>query len=356
MPDSDFFRLMTACDQGRPTPPVIFLHGFYEFLGEIALNRLVELFLPEKTEMNYRRCYFDGEEALSWSDLLQEAASASFFVRGRRVLAAVIRERKYLGLPGKEVQQEIQAYLREPNPNTLLVIYLSLDLGRDDYKGLKSKVDAMRRFLAHDNVLAVDLNRAGGAEISAYARSYFSNQGIKITPAAQERLLDILGNEPAQIIQQLPKLAMAAAESKVIDSGDVDSVITGISSHSIWELTEAVEKGDICAYLNILRFLFRNSIAPTFIIGTLVAYYNRIFIAKFLLQQKFGVSDIGRVLNQPSFLLDSFIRLVKGFSPARIDGVCRLLRRLDGGAKSNGEEWARSALQNLIFELRALPR
>jgi len=355
MAESDFFRLMTACDQGRQPAPVVFMHGYYEFLGETVICRLGELFLPEKNDQSYHRYYLDGEEGPGWSEILQEAARPSFFIQTKRMLVLVIRDKKFLSMPGKEVQKEIKAYLENPNVNALLVVYLSLDLSRDDYKALKGKIEAFRRFLAHENVLDVDLNRAGSSEIRSYLKSYFNKQDIKISVAAQERLLDILGNEPAAIIQQLPKLSLVAAETKSIDSADVESVITGISSHSIWELTEAVEKGDICAYLKILRFLFRNSIAPTFIIGTLVAYYNRIYLGKFLLQQRFGVQDIGRVLNQPSFLLNSFINLVRGFSMARLQSTCALLRRLDGGAKSNGEEWARSALQNLIFELRALP-
>lgn len=296
----------------------------------------------------------DSEEYTSWSEIFQLARTSSFFLESRKILTVIIREEKHLSLNATE-KNEIQAYLEKPNPEAFLIVYLSLDKTRDEFKQIrKSRIETFLKTFSGDKVLWVDLDRNHTQAVRSFIKEYFSERGVTITANAVERILELKGEDFAAIYSQLPKLEIGGGAEKHIDSEDVDEMVSGLNSHSIWDLTEAVEKEDAATYLEILRYLFINGIKPTFIIGTLISYYHKIYTAKFLLKHNFPVPDIGKVLSQPSFLLNKFIQMVRNFSEYKINEILRLIYRLDLESKTGGEESARILLQKFVFQVKGI--
>mgnify|MGYP001111179809 CR=1 FL=1 len=158
--------------------------------------------------------------------------------------------------------------------------------------------------------------------------------------------LEFLGSTDRRMFEVLRERHSLAPE--------VEELITGVSSHSIWDLTEAIEREDAAVYLDILKYLFINGVKPSFIIGTLISYYHKIYTAKFLMKHRFTIPDIGKVLQQPSFFLNKFIAQVRNFSDFKIQEVLKLIYRLDYESKTSGEESARISLQNFIFQVKFL--
>ena len=353
MSDSGFFAFLTRIAGGKELPHVIVLYGFNEFLGEKILDSLSRGMLEEKSEFNYKRYYFDDDES-HWDEVITEARSSSFFFSSRKILVAVIRDEKRLAV--RSVEKEIiQQYLQNPNPHTSLVVFVSLDLSRDDYKQFrKTKLAVFLKVLESANSVMIDLDKTGEADIKEYIKQYLKERKITITASAIDRMLEIKGDDFIDILHQLPKLEAAAAQSNSLDTEDIDEMITGISSHSIWDLTEAIEQEDAPRYLNILKYLFINGIKPSFIIGTLIAHYHKIYMAKFLLQKHFSFQDIGRVLQQPVFVLNKFMALVKGLSDFKIQEILKLIYKLDLESKTGGEDGARVSLQNFIFRVHLI--
>ena len=169
-----------------------------------------------------------------------------------------------------------------------------------------------------------------------------------------EKMIELKGEDYASIINQLPKFEIAGYQEKSFDTEDIDKIITGIEPHSIWDLTESIENEDVNKYLEILRYLFINGVKPAFILGTLISYYNKIFTAKFLLKHSFPVADIGKVLQQPGFILNKFIRSVNSFSDKKLQQILKIIYKIDLELKTSGEESARLSLQNFIFQVKFL--
>lgn len=354
MPESSFFAFLGRIQAEKKSPPLLLLYGFNEFLGEQVIAEVGRAFGQERNEFNFKRYYFDGEEETGWEEILDEANSSSFFISAQKVITVVIRDEKKISL-NAAAKKAFAAYLQKPNPHATLIVYVSLDLSRDDYKQLKrDKLSRLRENLDSPHTVSIDLDRTSEGEIRNFIKSYMKERKIAISTDAVERIQEIMADDFVSIIQQLPKLECAAAKTLTIGSEEVDELITGISSHSIWDLTEAIEREDAAAYLDILKYLFINGVKPTFIIGTLISYYHKIYTAKFLLRHRFSVADIGKVLQQPSFILNKFIALVKHFPDAKIQAVLNLIYRLDYESKTSGEESARISLQNFIFQVKFL--
>jgi len=353
MPEFSFIQFLSKLENGDKRFPVNFLFGFNEFLGEVILEKFSDLFLEKRTEFNFKRFYFDDEGSISWQEIIEEAKSSSFFIQSRKILVATIRDQKKI-FSTKDDLNLFSNYLADPNSDTILVIYISLNLTPDAFKALKrEKLTRIFKSLDPGKINLVNLDKISEREVKEYIKKYLSNRGIKISPSALEKIIEIKGDDYISILHELNKMEIAGGEEKNIDSEDIEEIITGIEAHSIWELTEAIEREDTDSYLKILNFLFLNGIKPAIIIGTLIAHYNKIFIAKFMLRNNINVNDVGRALNQPGFLLQRFIALTRSFSAEKLKKIQKVIYNLDYESKTSGENSAKLLLENFIFQIRS---
>ncbi len=355
MPEITFFSLLDRIKAGKETFPVTILYGFNEFLGEKIIQAFCKTFLEEKSDFNYRRYYFDSEVGEpSWEEIISEAKSSSFFVQSRKILVVIIREEKKISLK-KPDEELVKAYLQKPNPDTILVIYYSLDLIKDDFQQVKKqKLNKLIKGFSSPSCYAVDLDNISEGEVRRYIQRYLKEVGRSITDSALDKIMEVGEENYTSVLYQLPMLEIAEVENNTIDSSDIDKLITGVEAHSIWDLTDAIENEDTEKYLKILRYLFMNGIKATLIIGTLVTHYNKIYIAKFLLKQKFPVQEIGKALGQHPYFLNKFIQSTRAFSEKRLRQVVQLIYDLDYESKTTGEDSARLSLQNFAFRIKLL--
>lgn len=335
--------------------PCIFIYGFNEFLGENVIDTLRKNFLEEKSDFNYRRYYFDNDNSCSINEILNDASSSNFFLQSRKIIVLTIREAKKLSFKKDELS-ELNTYLKQPNSNTILVIYVSLNTLRDDFKQIKKqKIDKLIKSLDQQNLISIDLDKMYEKEINRYIKNELKEIGISITASALDKLADMKGDDLPSILGQMSLFEIISKTDNVIDTDDIDQIITGVSTHSIWDLTEAIEKESIEKYLNVLRYLFINGIKAPFIIGTLITHYNKIYTAKFLLNNKYSNYDIGKILAQPSFILNRFLNSVKYFSDKKLQKILDLIYKIDMEAKTGGEARVRLSLQNFIFQIKLSP-
>lgn len=355
MPQLSYFDALRRIKSKNDFFPLNILYGFHEFLGEEIIKSFVDTFLEDKTDFNYRRYYLDAQSDHDWEEIINEANSSSFFIQSRKIITVVIRESRKIGL-NKGDKVLLKKYVNKPNPNSILIIYISLDILKDDFKQLKKqKINDLLKALESPQTFAIDLDRVTDREVQNHIRQYLQSRGIKITANALEKLIEIKGDDFVSILNQMNKFEIAdSGEDNVLDAQDIDWLTSGVEAHSIWDLTEAIENEDMGKYLRVLQYLFINGVKPTFVIATLVSHYNKIYTAKFLLEHNFPVNDIGKILQQPSFILNKFIRMVRNFGPQRLRCILDMIYRLDYESKTSGEESARLSLQNFIFQIKLL--
>jgi len=354
MPDISFFDYLARIESKNGDFPLTILFGYNEFLGERIIQRAADTFLEEKNDFSFRRYYFDNEDQTKWEEVIQEACSSSFFIQSRKILVVMVREEGKVN-PVKKDLEIIKEYLEKPNPGTIIFLYLSLDLIKDDYKQLKKqKIDKLLKDLHSPHTFPVDLDKISEKEIKTFIKNHLKKEGISITANALDRIVEIKEDDFISILHQLPKLEIAKIDEKGLDSQDIDEIVTGVEAHSIWDLTDAIENEDAARYLKILRYLFINGIKPTLIIGTLITHYNKIYTAKFLLRRNFPVSDIGKVLQQHPLFLNKFMNSVRHFSDKRLLDILKIIYNLDYEQKTGGEDSARLSLQSFIFQVKAI--
>lgn len=354
MREIPYFSFVNSIKAGKGEFPVNILFGYNEFLGEKIIEAFCTGFIEEKSDFNYRRFYFDSENEADWETIIDEANSSSFFIRSRKLIVATIREEKYITLL-KSDKELLKRYMEKPNPNSILVIYFSLNLMKDDYKQVKKlKIDKLLKEWDSPHTNAVNLDSISDNEVKAYIQSYLKGCGISITASALDKINEIKDDDFISVLHQLPKLAIADIEHKGLDSEDIDKIITGVEAHSIWDLTDAIEVEDAGKYLKTLNYLFLHGIKAALIIGTLVTHYNKIYIAKFLLKHKWPAGEIGKALGQHPFFLNKFIHSARTFSDKRLLQILNIIYQLDYESKTSGEGSARLSLQNFTFLIKLM--
>ncbi len=353
MPDASFLSFLAQVKSDKEQFPVIILYGFNEFLGDRIVQALSKSFLEEKTEFNFLRHYFDSEYAeTGWEEIVSEANSSSFFLQSRKIVLVTIRDEKKITLK-KYDKELIGNYLKKPNPNTILIIYFSLNVTKDDFKQVKrGKIDKFLKEVSSPNSYKVDLDKISEIEFKRFITSQLKDNGMSITQSALDRIIDIKEEDYISVLHQIPKLLIADVENNSIDSEDINKIITGVEAHSIWDLTDAIETENNEKYLKILKYLFMNGIKATLIIGTLVTHYNKIFIAKFLLRSNYPVEEIGRALGQHRYFLNKFISTTRSFSDKRLMDILRIIHNLDYESKTRGEESSKLSLENFTFQTK----
>lgn len=245
--------------------------------------------------------------------------------------------------------------MAKPNAHTILIIYVSLNIMKDDFTQVrKLKIDKLIKDVASKQTYWVNLDKISLPEFKKYVHSYLKRGGVSITASALDKIIEIKDDDFLTVLHQLPKLAVADVQDHTIDSEDVDKIVTGVEAHSIWDLTDAIEAEDTSKYLKVLAYLFMNGISPTLIIGTLITHYNKLFIAKFLLDHNMPVSEIGKALGQHSFFLNKFINSARSFSNRRLGHILDMIYKLDYEGKTSGEPSARLSLQNFAFGIKSL--
>lgn len=353
MSPQGFFSFLSRISSDRNPPPFTVLYGFNEFLGEWVVRAYVKTFLEDPTDFNFRRYYLENGGEDNWETVMNEARTSSFFIQSRKVIVVTVRDTRRVPL-SKTDAKLLREYLENPSPHSLVILYLSLDLPLDDYRQLrKSRLKTLLKELDLPACMPVDLDQVRDSEVSRYMTNGLKKRGVHITSGALERLKEILGERFVAALQWIDPFESWARGEGNIDIEDIDLMVTGVDPHSIWDLTDALEQEDPSAYLRVLRYLFSNGVKPAMVIGTLVTYFNKIFTARFLLRQHRSVSEVGRLLQQPSFFLDRFIRTVRRFSDERLARILDLIYRMDFESKTGGEEAARLLLQQFIFQLRA---
>jgi len=159
MPEINYFTLLEKIALKHEQFLVTILYGFNEFLGERVISSFSNQFLESKNDFNFRRYYFDIENMDQWEEVIGIANSSSFFIESRKIIVAMIRDESKINL-NKTDKVLLETYMKNPNPNTIFIIYFSINSSKDDFKRIKKlKIDKLIKTLATPHTYIVNLDK-----------------------------------------------------------------------------------------------------------------------------------------------------------------------------------------------------
>jgi DNA polymerase-3 subunit delta len=208
----------------RAVKPLYVFYGDEEFLMDRALARLEEGLTDQWGEPPAKVMREAHEIALP--DFLTESRVASLWGPGQLL---VLRR---LAL-NADALKAINDYLAHPAPRTWVVLLAegakARDLAKNPLWGRLQREEAVLGFY-----------RLKEAELLQWLTQEARSLGKTLSLAAAQRLIEIVGDNLAELSQELEKLALYAGEEKTLTPNLVNQLATHSRTYNIFVLVEAL--------------------------------------------------------------------------------------------------------------------
>jgi DNA polymerase-3 subunit delta len=245
--------------------PVYLVKGNDEVIARDAVRDLVQALVgdrdPGLTVEEVGKAQHQPAEAGAPSlHALIDAAQTPPFLTDRRVVVG----RELDVFTRADQVAPLVAYLADPLPTTYLV--LAWSGGRIP----KSVVDAVKAAKGEQ------VDTSPGRKVAEWVGDQLARSGLKVDAGAQRRLVDWLGDDPQRLVGVIETLAGSYGPGARLGVAEIEPFLGQAGGIPPWELSDAIDKGDIPAALGKLRrMLDGGDRHPLQIMATLHGQYAR---------------------------------------------------------------------------------
>jgi DNA polymerase-3 subunit delta len=330
----DYAGFLRAVEAGQ-APSVALLHGPEPLLLDDAVAALSRALFPDPSSLALSREIFEardaGAEAIVQSALMLPWSGACRLVVAR-------------GVGGLSVKQgePIAAYLKSPNPSTVLLL-LADDTLEVSHWLLKAVPAAA----------TVSALPPAGRQLAAWLKARAGIDGFEVGEDAAALLVELSGDDLAQLLGEVEKAALAGGpENRRVGLPEVRAVVGEHRLHGIFELTRAIARRDTAAALTLLESLLNGGEDPLGVLAMLAREGRAAWQAAEALRRGRAPEDVARALRRPPAAAAALVERAQALAPgagARLLGRCwDVERRLKLGGVP------RSELSLLIADLCAV--
>ena len=122
---------------------------------------------------------------------------------------------------------------------------------------------------------------------------------------------EMVGNDLSEVYQELSKMVSFVGTRKEIEVDDVESVVSRVRPHSIFELTEAIGMKNCPKALILLDRMLEGGEPPLRILTMVVRQFRHLWIAREMQDGGSRSPEIAKALGIPGFLAGKFLPQVR---------------------------------------------
>ena len=341
--------------------PGYVLAGDEIFLLERCRAAVLKAFVPEDLK---DFCLSDLDLASTpIFDVLDRAQTPSlmapfqvFFIRGVKNL--------YTRGSHAEEFAAIEAYLKDPNPDAVLIfvadhISIPADVRRMELQD-RDRYERIRETLG-EYCGMVELARVEESDGMRWIVEHAQEQGVKVEQDAARELMDALGADMMLVSGELEKLILYVGEKKHITLGDVETLVLAAKQRSLYELTDAISAKDKARALAVLDAMLLSGEGDDAAIGHLYMLARTfrqmlVILEKNVRDQRAIWQALWQGFRIPPFAADDLIQQARRYKSRReLTRALRLIARADLELRSSPPD-KRLVLERLIYDLASEPR
>ena len=194
----------------------------------------------ESQEKEFNQSVLYGKEV----DIAQIIAEAKQFPFGSTYRVVIVKEAQNI----KNIE-DLESYLNNPQPSTLLVIcykYKKIDKRKKFGKNLSKKALVFESKRLYDN------------EVPSWIVKYLNEKGYKIEEKASFMLAEFLGTQLSNISNELDKLMIIIKKEEKITANIVEKNIGISKDYNIFEFQQALGSKDILKANQIVNHFAAN--------------------------------------------------------------------------------------------------
>lgn len=271
------------------------LYGTEEYLKKLYRDKIKAALIKNDADINYS--YFEGKE-IEESKLVQATQALPFFADYR--LVVVEKSGFFKG------QNEL-AQLLGTVPDTTVMVFV------------EDEVDKRSRLFkfVKDNGYASEMNGLDDKNLKLFAASLFNRHNQKITEADISYLLDRIGTDMNNIVNETEKISSYAAEKQFISREDIDAVITVQINGKIFAMVDAIGSRQTQKALDLYYELITVREKPLGILFMIIRHFNILLQVKDL-SSRANSSSISQQVGIPVFTVSKYISQARNFTATRL--------------------------------------
>ena len=179
---------------------------------------------------------------------------------------------------------------------------------------------------------------------------FLDERDYRISGDALDLFCSMVGDGLYEIHGELQKLLTYLGSRTLIDVADVQSVVSKGRAENIFELGNAVGRGDVGRALALASSLTDAGEAPLKILSLLVRHFRQLWKVRELQVQKRSPKEIAGTAGVPFFVIQPMIAQGKRFSRSNFYRAFELFLETDLAMKSSGAD-AEALLESLLLQL-----
>jgi DNA polymerase-3 subunit delta len=321
--------------KNRKFHPVYLLHGPESYYIDQITNHFENHILDEG-ERSFNLMILYGKE----TDFMSVVDNARRFPMMSEYQIVILKEAQSM-----RDLNELEAYLKNPAPTTMLVIchkHGTVD-GRTTFgKTIKEKAVVFESKKIYDN------------QMPAWISDHLSNKGFKIGPSEAALIADYLGADLSKVANEMEKLALNLLTGHKINKTDIEKYIGISKDFNVFELQDALgTRNKEKAYRIIQYFISNPRNNPLIVVvATLFSYFSKIYLMHFLgnspdreVQKSLGLSN--------TYFIKNYRSAAKAFNRHQTERIIHLLRVYDLKSKGVGRDsfTEEAMMQELIYKI-----
>jgi DNA polymerase-3 subunit delta len=257
-------------------------HEFDNFLQRSAASyRLFLLYGPDRGLVSERAAQLAGAFGIPLGDPFAVVKLDATQLQGA---GAVLDEVNAIGLFGGEklvwvrgasaekgLSEALQILATEPPTGSRLIIEAG-----DIKKGAAlRKVGEANRTVASIACYSDDVR-----SLHALIDKEFSEAGLRISPAARERLVEALGGDRMASRNEIRKLALYCRGKEIVDEEDVLGIVGDASAISVDDAVDAVLQGDTDALLHAMKKITTSKTPPFLVLQSCLRQFQQLDVMR----------------------------------------------------------------------------
>lgn len=272
------------------------LYGSEEYLKKLYRDKMKAAIVKDGGDMNYS--YFEGKD-IEEKKLVSAAQALPFFADYRLIVVEN---------SGFFKSQNNLSQLLANTPDTTVIVFVEDEVDKRNklYKFVK------------DNGYVSEMNGLDEKNLKLFAASLFNRHNQKISEADISYLLEKIGSDMNNIVNEVEKLSSYLADREIVTREDIDAVITVQISGRIFQMIDAIGSSQTEKALELYYDLIAVREKPLSILYLIIRHFNILLQVKDLHSHANNSSSISEKVGIPAFTVNKYISQARNFSFERL--------------------------------------
>ena len=312
-------------------PELIFLYGQEPYLLQRAAKAVRRAVLTADSD-DFNDNLFYGKEVTA-AQITEAALTLPVFAPRRLVTVKDAQQ-----IPAAELDG-LLAYLKDPAPETCLLF-------------IADKIDSRRKFYQQFKKVGslIEYKPLAERDLPRHIRRFLDERDYRISADSLDLFCSLVGPNLHEVHSELEKLLTYLGDRTLIDIVDVEAVVSKGRAENIFELGNAVGRGDAAKALTLVKRLVDAGEAPLKVLSLLVRHFRQLWKVRELQANRVSPREIAGAAGVPFFIVDGLIAQGKRFSRDDFRQAFEAFLETDLAMKSSGAD-AEALLESLLLGL-----